>query len=101
MGAFEFLRRRPLEKGDDERVRDVLAPLNEDGRFLVQRCLGPDGTPRLVRVVDVRDRHTDEQDRHTEEIRTVARLLWEAGFDVYEMPVSRSAWGDLEIHECN
>ncbi|WP_343985932.1 hypothetical protein [Terrabacter terrae] len=101
MGAFEFLKRRPLEKGDDERIRELLTPLNADGRFVVQRCLDPDGIPQFVRVIDMRDRHTDEQERHTEEIRAVARLLWEAGFDVYETPVSRSAWGDLEIHECS
>jgi hypothetical protein len=101
VGAFEFLRRRPLEKGDDERVRDVHAPLNADGRFLLQRCLDGDGTPRLVRVIDIRDRHTDEQEQHLEEVRTVARLLLEAGFDVYETPMSRSEWGDLEIHECS
>lgn len=101
MGAFEFLKRRPLQRGDDERVREVLKPLNVDGRYVVQRCLDPDGIPRFVRVIDIRDRHTDEQERHTEEIRAIARLLWDAGFDVYETPVSRSAWGDLEIHECS
>lgn len=101
MGAFEFLRRRPLDKGDDERIREVLAPLNVDGPFLLQRCVDRDGTPRLVRVIDIRDRHTNEQDQDVEEIRTVARLLWEAGFDVYETPMSRSEWGDLEIHECS
>jgi hypothetical protein len=101
VGRFDFLRRRPLEKGDDERIRRVLEPLNGDGRFLLQRCLNPDGTPRLVRVIDIRDRHVEEEDRHVDEIRTVARLLWEAGFDAYETPVSRSAWGDLEIHECS
>lgn len=78
----------------------ALEPSNGDRRFLVQRCLNPDGSPRVVRVIDTRDRRTDEQDPH-DEIRVVARLLWEAGFDAYETPVSRSGWGDLEIHECS
>lgn len=101
MGKFDFLTRRPLEKGDDERIRTVLEPLNGDGRFVLQRCLNADGTPRLVRVIDIRDRHADEEHRHDEEIRTLARLLGEAGFDAYEMPMCRSPWGDLEIHECS
>lgn len=99
MGRFDYLSRRPLDKGDDEQIRRILEPLNGDDRFLVQRCLDPDGSPRLVRVIDIRDRHTAGQDQHAEDIRTVARLLWEAEFDVYEMPTSRSDWGDLEIHE--
>lgn len=101
MGTFDFLKRRPLEKGDDERIRHVLEPLNGDGRFLIQRCLNADGSPQLVRVIDIRDRHADEQNGHDKEIRAVARLLWEAGFDAYDIPMSRSAWGDLEIHECS
>lgn len=99
MGSFEFLNRRPLEKGDDERIRSVLEPLNVDGRFLVQRCLRPDGSPQIVRVIDVRDRRTCQRDQYTDEIRSVARLLGKAGFDVWETSMSRSAWGDLEIHE--
>lgn len=99
MSRFNFLRRRPLEQGDDEQVRRVLAPLNIDGRFLIQRCIDPDGSPRLIRVIDVRDRYTADEGRHAEEIRRAAAMLWEAGFDVYELPTSRSDWGDLEIHE--
>jgi len=90
-----------LQGGDDERIRRVLEPLNGDGRFVLQRCLNPDGTPRLVRVIDIRDRHAEEEHRQGEEIRAVARLLCEAGFEAYEIPVCRSPWGDLEIHECS
>lgn len=99
MGAFNFLNRRPLKKADDDRIWQVLEPLNEYGHFVVQRCLNPDGSPRLVRVIDIRDRLTAEQDQHAEEIRAVARLLWRAGFDAYEVPRFLSPWGDLEIHE--
>lgn len=99
MGSFEFLNRRPLEKGDDERIRSLLTPMNADGRFFVQRCLRPDGSPQIVRVIDIRDRRTDQKDQYTEEIRFVAGLLEKAGFDVRETSMSRSEWGDLEVHE--
>lgn len=97
MSSHGLLHSRHMSRLDEDRIRRVLASVDGAGRFLVQRHPNPDGSALFVKLIDTHRRVTGEQDQHTAALRAVVRLLWAAGFDVWENPTARPSRVELQV----
>lgn len=101
MGVFDFLKERPLQAGDEERVRVVVSRLNADDRYVVARGVNSDGSVRVLRIIDVSDRVEGDESPQFERTEALVRLLRAAVFEAYKDRVTNSSWGDITVGQRN